>query len=191
MPARAPRSRIARATARGSAQWRTDLVVRYRLLHVSGESLDLEAPGCGVDFGDKGAYKAMTGALKYALRHTLLIPTGDDAEIAPPTEPDEAPRAASPKAKPAGKAKETAAETATRQATHHPSWTADQAGFFARIGEIPNATAASVGAVLERLGKPRASQMDSEARAGLLRWLASPAGQAALGAALPEPGSEG
>ncbi len=34
----------------------------------------------GQDKGDKGVYKAITGAIKYALTSALLIPTGDDPE---------------------------------------------------------------------------------------------------------------
>lgn len=36
--------------------------------------------GDGIDKGDKGIYKAMTGAIKYYLSTTFLVPTGDDAE---------------------------------------------------------------------------------------------------------------
>jgi hypothetical protein len=36
--------------------------------------------GSGEDKGDKAIYKATTGAIKYALTSTFLIPTGDDAE---------------------------------------------------------------------------------------------------------------
>ena len=36
--------------------------------------------GCGSDKDDKGIYKAMTGAEKYFLLKTFLIPTGDDPE---------------------------------------------------------------------------------------------------------------
>jgi hypothetical protein len=36
--------------------------------------------GTGADKGDKGTYKAITGALKYALTSTFLIETGDDPE---------------------------------------------------------------------------------------------------------------
>jgi len=36
--------------------------------------------GSGMDSGDKGPYKAMTGAEKYALLKLFLIPTGDDPE---------------------------------------------------------------------------------------------------------------
>lgn len=36
--------------------------------------------GQGADASDKGYYKAYTGAIKYALLKTFLIPTGDDPE---------------------------------------------------------------------------------------------------------------
>lgn len=67
-------------TAKGAAQWRTDIIMTYRLLHVSGETMTVKVPGCGIDPEDKGAYKALTGAMKYALRNTFLIPTGNDPE---------------------------------------------------------------------------------------------------------------
>lgn len=44
------------------------------------ESLRIEAFGQGLDDGDKAFNKAMTGALKYALRQTFLIETGDDPD---------------------------------------------------------------------------------------------------------------
>jgi hypothetical protein len=46
----------------------------------SGESLSFQSVGTGADSGDKAAYKAATGALKYALLTGFLIPTGDDPE---------------------------------------------------------------------------------------------------------------
>lgn len=46
----------------------------------TGESLSLPWMGAGEDSGDKSIYKAMTGAIKYALMKTFLIPTGDDPE---------------------------------------------------------------------------------------------------------------
>jgi hypothetical protein len=36
--------------------------------------------GTGADKGDKGIYKAMTGAVRYALWKTFLIPTGDEPD---------------------------------------------------------------------------------------------------------------
>ena len=59
----------------------TDVHVEYTIIHSSGESITIQAVGRGIDKEDKGPYKAMTGALKYALRQTFLVPTGDDPEV--------------------------------------------------------------------------------------------------------------
>ncbi len=40
--------------------------------------------GEGLDRGDKAGYKAYTGAIKYFLANTFLIPTGDDLETESP-----------------------------------------------------------------------------------------------------------
>lgn len=60
----------------------TEVKTKYLLLHTSGESVELEGYGQGVDSQDKSAGKATTYALKYALLYTFLIPTGkiDDAD---------------------------------------------------------------------------------------------------------------
>lgn len=52
----------------------------------SGEELTGMFAGSGQDKGDKGLYKAITGAIKYVLTSTFLIPTGDDAENGADTE---------------------------------------------------------------------------------------------------------
>lgn len=46
----------------------------------TGETSTHDWAGTGDDKGDKGLYKAMTGALKYFLLKTFLLPTGDDPE---------------------------------------------------------------------------------------------------------------
>jgi hypothetical protein len=46
----------------------------------SGESFSVLSQGQGSDNGDKGGYKAMTGAMKYFLYKCFMIPTGDDPE---------------------------------------------------------------------------------------------------------------
>ncbi len=46
----------------------------------SGEEVVATAAGQGLDAGDKAPYKAMTGALKYALLQMFLLATGDDPE---------------------------------------------------------------------------------------------------------------
>ncbi len=56
----------------------------YRWYHApSNSSIDVAVVGKGMDSGDKDANKAMTIALKYALRQTLLIETGDDPDETP------------------------------------------------------------------------------------------------------------
>lgn len=46
----------------------------------SGEQFTVRSQGQGSDNGDKGGYKAMTGAMKYFLYKCFMIPTGDDPE---------------------------------------------------------------------------------------------------------------
>lgn len=46
----------------------------------SGETITFMTYGEGQDAGDKGTYKAITGAQKYALMKAFMIPTGDDPE---------------------------------------------------------------------------------------------------------------
>jgi hypothetical protein len=58
-------------------------VLHMTFTFVDGETGEREAHawlGVGQDGGDKGAYKAMTGAAKYFLLKTFLMPTGDDPE---------------------------------------------------------------------------------------------------------------
>lgn len=50
----------------------------------TGEILKSTYWGEGQDKGDKGLYKAYTGATKYFLMKTFLIPTGDDPELDTP-----------------------------------------------------------------------------------------------------------
>jgi len=67
----------------------THVVVEYTLAHTSGEVWPdkVIAYGCGNDknskggVGDKGLYKALTGANKYLLFKLFQIETGDDPEV--------------------------------------------------------------------------------------------------------------
>ena len=70
------------------AHGNTTVTVEYTLSHVSGEIWPdkIIAVGCGNDrsksgaVGDKGLYKAITGANKYLLFKLFQIETGDDPE---------------------------------------------------------------------------------------------------------------
>lgn len=64
----------------------TNITVRYDIYHESGDQLSFIAAGSGNDrnskgVGDKGIYKALTGANKYALLRVMQLATGDDPEI--------------------------------------------------------------------------------------------------------------
>lgn len=62
---------------------RTTVLTNYLFTDIeTGESVEGEFAGVGVDNQDKGIWKALTGALKYILTSTFLIPTGDDVEAA-------------------------------------------------------------------------------------------------------------
>ena len=69
------------AVARGEATLMARVVMAYTFFDVdSGEEIIAKVAGQGLDPGDKAPYKAMTGALKYALLQSFLLATGDDPE---------------------------------------------------------------------------------------------------------------
>jgi hypothetical protein len=66
-------------TKSGTRQYLTSIEMEYTLTDAdSGESIVAVFPGQGIDSGDKGVYKAMAGAHKYALLKTFHISTGED-----------------------------------------------------------------------------------------------------------------
>lgn len=69
----------------------TEVHTKYLLLHTSGESIEISGYGHGIDNQDKGAGKATTYALKYALLYTFLVPTGsiDDTDTVHSNEYDD------------------------------------------------------------------------------------------------------
>src|ERR1022692_929407 len=57
------------------------VVMAYTFTDVeTGDEITTKVAGQGLDSGDKAPYKAMTGALKYALLQSFLLATGDDPE---------------------------------------------------------------------------------------------------------------
>lgn len=79
----------------------------YLIDAVTGQQIISTVPGQGQDAGDKGVYKAVTGAIKYFFMKTFLIPTGDDPERdgteRPPVAPAALPvRSPQPPSRPSG-----------------------------------------------------------------------------------------
>jgi len=66
---------------------RVTLEVRYTFYAPDGSSVQVIAPGEGIDSSDKASNKAMSAAMKYALMQLLLIPT-EDIEDADRDTPD-------------------------------------------------------------------------------------------------------
>ena len=69
-------------SAKGNQIWLTRAKMNYRFTNIDNPD-DRAAgvfSGTGADMGDKGVYKAITGAIKYILTSTFLVPTGDDPE---------------------------------------------------------------------------------------------------------------
>jgi hypothetical protein len=72
---------ISTETPRSSTERIARIVMNYRFVDArSGEELTVRVAGEGADTGDKALYKAMTGALKYALLQSFLLASGDDPE---------------------------------------------------------------------------------------------------------------
>ncbi len=69
-----------RTTQKGGTEHVSRIVLSARLTHESGEWVEIAVPGEGQDRGDKGVYKAMTGARKYAVACLLGLATTDDPE---------------------------------------------------------------------------------------------------------------
>jgi len=79
----------------------TEVVTTFRIYHESGEYIEVQGYGQGVDPQDKGAGKAMTYAMKYMLMYNFFLISGniDDADKThskdiqppPPTSPQTPP----------------------------------------------------------------------------------------------------
>lgn len=71
-------------SAKGGSQNRVLLRVTWRFTHApTGDKLDVVTCGEGIDTGDKAMNKAQTGAMKYALRQSFVIETGNDPDDTP------------------------------------------------------------------------------------------------------------
>lgn len=71
-------------TSRGTSMTHVILRCTYLLSHsASGEKNAIQSLGEASDSGDKAVPKAMTCAMKYALREAYLIETGDDPDRQP------------------------------------------------------------------------------------------------------------
>jgi hypothetical protein len=70
-----------RETSKGAAMFHCRARMKFTFADVdSDETIVVPSTGEGQDMGEKGIFKARTGALKYCLLQTFLIAAGDDPE---------------------------------------------------------------------------------------------------------------
>ena len=69
-----------RKTKSGGSEYPVRVHLVGRLIHSSGQWIEVDGWGEGQDRGDKGLYKAITGARKYLLACLLGLATTDDPE---------------------------------------------------------------------------------------------------------------
>jgi|GEM_PF-1392318 len=69
-----------RTTKNGGTEHAVQVKLAVRLIHKSGEWIEVECLGEGQDRADKAIYKAITGARKYAIASLLGLATSDDPE---------------------------------------------------------------------------------------------------------------
>jgi hypothetical protein len=147
---------------------------------IDGESGDMMTTtwvGQGLDNGDKGYYKAYTGAIKYFLLKTFLISTGDDPEN------DDAPRPvngrkqapaptpkAAPKAAPAPKAVAAPEEKAENEKN---KWSERSKEFRALLEESaePEVCDSFQNLYVERMGAENLEEIDAQKISAMCRKL--------------------
>ncbi len=165
---------------RGRTQYLTTVTLDVSLVDgESGDQMTTTWVGQGLDSGDKGYYKAYTGAIKYFLLKTFLISTGDDPETedveppasAPRRKPRPSQRAANdeseaPTAKQKWEARAQEFEALLEEAVEEPTREAFTALYVERMGasSLEDIGAQKVGAMCRKL-----RGMNADARADYVR----------------------
>ena len=67
-------------TRGGAIMWRVRVTMVHRLVHTSGQWVEIVTTGEGSAIDDKATYKAVTGARKYGLACLLGLASSDDPE---------------------------------------------------------------------------------------------------------------
>ncbi len=136
----------------------------------SGQVITGGLVGSAIDAGDKGIWKAWTGALKYLLRSVFLLPTGDDPEEDGGEKAAPKPRAVAQSSGPAAPPAERVPSTPTVGLT-----TPQKAKLFATFGDHGVKDKEVIKGIVTGLtGKHSTSQMSSADLDLVLNRLAEP-----------------
>jgi phosphoribosyl-AMP cyclohydrolase len=128
----------------------------------SGESVTAGAVGWGMDSGDKAPYKAMTGALKYIMRMTFLIPDESDPE----NEKEESPRMQIVKPQPPPKNLKAALTESNEFITE------EQRQFFIETATKRGKSKNDIVSALNQAGIKKTDQIPSESYDSWIDWCA-------------------
>lgn len=140
----------------GGAAYRVVVLATFELLHTSGDRAQVQTVGEGQDSGDKAFNKAMTAAMKYALRQTFCVETGDDPDDTPSHEQERAPAPAPAAVPPAAVARLSAAYATAATADQFRTLEAQRATLWAGLSTDQKASLKSVvESTRDRLGLGR------------------------------------
>lgn len=137
----------------------------------TGAAIEVPWAGAGNDFGgDKGLYKAMTGALKYQLLDSFLLPTTDDPEHDALSQQHSAPAAGQDRSKDADR---PAATAIPRDRGEAILALAVRAGVATHVPGEPPVFFPPFKAKLAEVGVQRIGQLDVDRAEDVEQWLAS------------------
>lgn len=73
---------VVQAAGKDGKSMLTTILMKFKLVNTDDPTdfFTTLVGGQGMDSGDKGIYKAITGAKKYFIATTFMVPTGDDPE---------------------------------------------------------------------------------------------------------------
>ncbi len=137
-------------TKSGTMQRMTTVTMKYAFVDAeTGDKFEACFAGVGIDVGDKGIYKAITGANKYAILKSFQLPTGDDPEADESTDRNNS-----------GENKSTKTDKPPKSSAHHPDDLKQQRGpgFITETQET---------AIEDLIGK---KQMDKELEDWFWKW---------------------
>lgn len=159
-------------TKSGSHNRLVEVVMRFTWVDAdTGESWHVPAdfPGHGMDTGDKGIYKAMTGAEKYFLMKTFLVSTGDDPEGDEKTDRQEAAAEAETGTRVAGRKRSAGQEKGGKSTVP----TGPQIRELWRLFQAAGMVATDVVAFVERTLKVSGKHIDPAEKGAMLNWVQS------------------
>ena len=136
------------------------VVMAYTFMDVdTAEEITVKVAGEGLDAGDKAPYKAMTGALKYALLQSFLLATGDDPEEERTNPANHSPTSHEHRSEPLVTAEEI---RELRQLVEDTGTELERVLAYYRLPSLEQMTQGTYRRAIEVLNRKKAKQMQAE-----------------------------